>query len=48
MPKGHSFFEKAEFYIIKIVLIATTAVVGIAFFIFAIIHAYKFLIAAMH
>ena len=41
-------FDNAEYYIIKVVLIVTTAIVGIAFLIFAVIHVYKFLIAAMH
>ena len=42
-----SFLNNAEYYIIKFVLIVTTAIVGIAFLIFAIIHAWKFLHAAM-
>ena len=38
--------DNAEYYIIKAVLILTTAIVGLAFLIFAIIHAWKFLHAA--
>ena len=37
-----------EYYIIKAVLIITTGIVGLAFIIFTIIHALKFLAAAMH
>lgn len=40
-------FDNAEYYIIKVVLIITTAIVGIAFLIFALIHVWKFLHAAM-
>jgi hypothetical protein len=40
-------FDNAEYFIIKGVLIATTAIVGLAFLAFAVIHAWKFLRAAM-
>jgi len=39
--------SKAEYYIIKAVAIITTAIVGLAFLAFAVIHAWKFLKAAM-
>jgi hypothetical protein len=46
--KSHnSFLEDAEYYIIKTVLIITTAIVGGAFIVFALIHAWKFLRAAI-
>lgn len=46
-PQDKSFFNNAEYYIIKVVLIITTAIVGVAFLIFALIHVWKFLHAAM-
>jgi hypothetical protein len=45
--QNKSLIDSAEYYIIKVVLIITTAIVGIAFLIFAIIHVWKFLHAAM-
>jgi hypothetical protein len=45
--KRHRFWHKAEYYIIKVVLILTTVIVGLAFLSFAAIHAWKFLEAAM-
>jgi len=49
MPKqlGEDRFSTAEYYVIKSVLIITTVIVGIAFLVFAIIHVWKFLHAAM-
>lgn len=38
-----TFFDHAEYYIIKTVLIITTAIVGIAFLVFAIIHVWRFI-----
>ena len=42
-----SLLDSAEYYIIKVVLIITTAIVGIGFLLFAVIHVWKFLHAAM-
>lgn len=44
---NHDNLDKAEYYIIKAVAIVTTAIVGLAFLAFAVIHAWKFLEAAM-
>jgi hypothetical protein len=48
MSRRKPIFDSAEYYIIKVVLILTTVIVGLAFLIFAVIHAWKFLEAAMH
>lgn len=47
MASKKVFFDNAEYYIIKIVLITTTAIVGIAFLFFAIIHVWKFIQALL-
>jgi hypothetical protein len=42
-----SLIDNVEYYIIKIVLIITTAIVGIAFLVFAGIHVWKFIRALL-
>jgi multisubunit Na+/H+ antiporter MnhC subunit len=44
---GEDRFSTAEYYVIKLVLILTTVIVGIAFLAFAVIHAWRFLEAAL-
>lgn len=48
MSDPDSRLTTAEYYIIKVVLVLTTAIVGLGFLVFAVIHVWKFLHAAMN